>query len=317
MKLKFLAGLALTFSLTGTAMAQNVGVGTMSQGTMSYSSGSAIAKLLTEKAGMQARVQPNSGESVLIPMLATGELDFAIANVIETGEAMHGERVFKNRPAKHLQIAHVMFPLKTALFVRADSDIKTIADLKGKRVTHGFTALSSLTTVLDALLATGGLKPTDIRQVMVPNVARGADELASGNVDAFFFAVGAGKVTEVDASVGGLRMLPMNTDEESLKAMRDIFPYGYPFVEKPLPNLPGFTEPTATLAYDNLLITGKDVPEEVVYKAIKTIYENQPELASSFKPFLGFDVKLMYKDNMPGDFHAGAMRFYREAGLVK
>lgn len=317
MKFKFLAGLTLALGLAGTAMAQNVGVGTMSQGTMSYSSGSAIAKLIAEKTGMQARVQPNSGESVLIPMLGTGELDFAIANVIETGEAIQGERVFKDRPAEHLQIASVMFPLKTALFVREDSDIKTISDLKGKRVTHGFTAMSSLTTVLDALLATDGLKASDIQPVMVPNVARGADELASGNVDAFFFAVGAGKVTEVDASVGGLRMLPMNTDEKSLAAMRDIFPYGYPFVEEPRPGLPGFSEPTATMAYDNLLITGEDVPEEVVYKTVKTIYENQPELANSFAPYRGFDVELMYKDNMPGDFHKGAMRFYREAGLTE
>jgi len=316
-KFKFLAGLAFALSLTGTAMAQNVGVGTMSQGTMSYASGSAVAKLLAEKSGMQARVQPNSGESALIPMLASGELDFAIANVIETGEAAKGERVFKGRPAKHLQIASVSFPLKTALFVRADSDIKTIADLKGKRVTHGFTAMSSLTAVLDALLATDGLTADDIEQVMVPNVARGADELASGNVDAFFFAVGGGKVTEVDASVGGLRMLPMKSDEKAMAAMHKVFPYGYAYTQKPQPNLPGFTEPTATMAYDNLLITGKDVPEEIVYKTVKTIYENQPELANTFAPYRDFDVKLMYKENMPAPFHEGALRFYREVGLVK
>lgn len=317
MKVKFLAGLALAVGLTSTAAAQSVGIGTMSQGTMSYSSGSAIAKVVAEKTGMQARVQPNSGESALIPMLGTGELDFAIANVIETAEAAKGERVFEGRPAKHLRIASVMFPLKTAMFVRADSDIKTIADLKGKRITYGFTAMSSLVDVLDALLATGGLKPSDIQPVMVPNVARGADELAAGNVDAFFFAVGAAKVTEVDASVGGLRMLPLGTTEADLKAMHEIFPYGYPFVEKPRPGLAGVTEPTATLAYDNLLITGAGVPDEVVYKTVKAIYENQPELANSFAPYRSFDVKQMYKKDMPAEFHPAAMRFYREVGLVK
>ncbi|MBC7203862.1 MAG: hypothetical protein H5U29_10140 [Pusillimonas sp.] len=56
MKFKFLAGLALAIGLSSTAAAQNVGVGTMSQGTISYSSGSAIAKVIAEQAKMQARV---------------------------------------------------------------------------------------------------------------------------------------------------------------------------------------------------------------------------------------------------------------------
>ena len=317
MKLKFLAGLALAATLTGNALAQNVGVGTMSQGTMSYSSGSAVAKVIAEKAGMQARVQPNSGESVLIPLVDAGELDFGIANVLESGEAFKGERSFEKRPAKNLQIATVLFPLKTALFVRADSDIKTLADLKGKRVTYGFNAMGSIRTVMDGLLATGGLTPDDIRQVLVPNVVRGADELIAGNADAFYFAVGAAKVTEVDASVGGLRMLAMGNEAPQIAAMKNIFPYGYQVVESPRPGLPGVTQPTPTLAYDNILLTSKNASEEVVYKSVKAIYENQPELANAFAPFRAFDVKQMYKSGMPLDFHPGALRFYKEAGLVK
>ncbi|RII83540.1 TAXI family TRAP transporter solute-binding subunit [Neopusillimonas maritima] len=317
MKLKFLAGLALAVGLTSTAAAQNVGVGTMSQGTMSYSSGSAIAKVIAEQTKMQARVQPNSGESVLIPLVDMGELDFGIANILESAEAKHGERAFEGRPAKNLQIASVIFPLKTALFVRADSDINSLADLKGKRVTYGFTAMGSINTVLDGLLATGGLGPDDIRQVLVPNVVRGADELIAGNADAFYFAVGAAKVTEVDASVGGLRMLPMGTSEAQLAAMRKIYPYGYSVNEAPRPGLPGFTEPTPVLAYDNLLLTSPNTPDEVVYKAMKALYENQPELANSFAPFRGFNVKQMYKPDMPLEFHAGSMRLFKEVGLVK
>jgi len=317
MKLKFLAGLVLAAGLTSTAMAQSVGVGTMSQGTMSYSSGSSIAKVIAEKAGLQARVQPNSGESVLIPLIDTGELDFGIANVIEADEAINGHRVFKDRPAKNVRIAAVMFPLATAMFVRADSNIKTVADLKGKSITYGFTAMGTINTILDALLATGGLKPTDVKQVMVPNVARGAEEFAAGNVDAFFFAVGAAKVTEVDATVGGLRMLPIGTDEAATKAMKAIFPYGYAAVQKPRPGLAGVTEPTAALAYDNLLLTSTNAKDDVVYKAVKAIYENQPELAASFAPFRAFDVKQMHKTDIPGEFHPGALKFYREVGLAK
>lgn len=317
MKFKFLAGLALAASLTGTALAQSVGVGTMSQGTMSYSAGSAVAKVLAEQAKMQARVQPNSGESVLIPLLDTGELDFGIANVLESAEAAKGERAFAKRPAKNLQIASVLFPLKTAMFVRANSDIKTMADLKGKRVTFGFMAMGSINTVLEGLLATGGVSPSDIKQVLVPNVVRGADELVAGNADAFFFAVGTAKVTEVDAAVGGLRMLPMGNQPEQVAALKKIFPFGYETLENPRPGLAGVTEPTPTMAYDNLLLTSSNASEATVYKAMKALYENQAELANAFAPFRAFDVKQMYKTDMPLPFHPGALRLYKEVGLVK
>lgn len=317
MRVSSILGMVAGVLLAGSAWAQSVGVGTMSQGTMSYSSGSAIAKLLTEKAGVQARVQPNSGESIMIPLVDMAELDFGIANVQEADEAVQGERAFKGRPVKNLRVATVMFPLRTALFVKADSGIRTVADLKGKRVTYGFTAMGTINTIVDAILASGGLTAKDIRPIMVPNVARGADELAAGNVDAFFFAVGAAKVTEVDVSVGGLLMLPLGTTEADVQAVKKVFPYGYPYIEQPRPGVAGVSEPSAALAYDNLLLTSAAVSDELVYKSVKAIYENRAGLVASFAGFQGFDTKHMYKPGMPTDFHPGALRFFKEVGLVQ
>ena len=69
-----------------------------------------------------------------------------------------------------------------------------------------------------AMLATGGLTEKDIKPVLVPNVIRSADDFASGAADTFFFAFGAPKVREVDATVGGIRVLEI--DEKGMDGGR-------------------------------------------------------------------------------------------------
>ena len=102
--------------------------------------------------------------------------------------------------------------------------MKTIADLKGKRVALGYSAMRTI-DLLTAMLATAGLTEKDVKPVLVPNVVRGADDFASGAADMFFFAFGAPKVREVDASVGGIRVLDI--DEKGMAAARKVMPYGY------------------------------------------------------------------------------------------
>jgi TRAP transporter TAXI family solute receptor len=307
----------LGVGIVGPATAQSIGVGTMSQGTMSYSTGSAIAKVITEKAKVQARVQPNTGETVLIPLVNTGELNFGISNVMEAADAVTGQGAFNGRKLPDLRLSNVLYPLKTGIFVRKDSPIKTIADLKGKRLSYGYTATASVRIILDGILANGGLTPADIRPVLVPNVARGAEEFASGNADAFFFAVGAAKVTEVDAQVSGLRMLPLSTEAGPVAAMRKIFPYGYAIEVKPRPGLAGIVQPTPAMSYDNVLLVSVKEKDDDVYKVVKAIAENKADLVSSFAPFNDFDVAQMHKPNLPVAFHPGALRYYKERGFIK
>ena len=95
--------------------------------------------------------------------------------------------------------------LRTPFFVRKDSGMYKIADLKGKRVTMGYSAMRNIDLVTRAMLASAGLTEADVKPVLVPNVVRSADDFVAGNSDMFFFAFGAPKVREVDATVGGIR----------------------------------------------------------------------------------------------------------------
>lgn len=304
MRTTWIAALAAAVALP--AQAQTVGVGTMPQGTVSFSTGSVVARMIDEKLGLEARVQPNTGETVLVPLLNNGELDFGIANVKEAAEAYHGTATFDGQPQENLRIAAVLYPLRVALFVRADSDIESIADLAGKRVTYGFSAMGSINDILDAVLANGNLTPADVTPVMVPNVVVGADQFLNERADAFFFAVGAAKVSEVDASAP-LRILPESNDPEALARMQESFPQGYLIEVPPLPNFAGVSEPTYVLGYDNLLLTATHVPAETVETVVAGLAENQEMLAAGFPLFRGFDPEKIVKDGMPLPYHDGTL----------
>ncbi|MDF1553657.1 MAG: TAXI family TRAP transporter solute-binding subunit [Deferrisomatales bacterium] len=303
---RVLTGIAafLALVVAPSVYAATVGVGTMAQGTVSFSTGSVLAKVMKEKMGMNARVQPNSGETVLVPLINNGELDFGIANVLEAEDAYHGQHGFEGRAQKNLRIAAVLYPLRTALFVRKDSEFMKTSDLKGKRVTYGFSAMGTINTVMQSLLANSGLTEEDIKPVLVPNVVKGAEQFLNGRADAFFFAVGAAKVSEVNASIP-LRALPMEDSPEAVKRFNDIFPGGYLFEVPPLPNFAGVLKPTKVLAYDNILLTGTHVSNEMAKAVAEGLAKYKDDLAAGFPLFRGLDPNRIYLEGTRVPFHPG------------
>lgn len=285
----------------------------MSQGTTGYSMGAAIARVLADE-GINARVQPAAGTSAYLPLLAMGELDLGIANAIEVREALAGEGSFKGRKLDTLRAVSIMFPFRVGVFVRADSNIKTIADLKGKRLAHGYTSQVTLRNVLNALIATGGLSEQDVVPVMVPNVVRGADTFASGRADAAFFAIGSGKISEVDAAIGGLRFLPIPEDPRGVARMQSLVPEAYVDIIQPGPETAGIDEPIRAVMYDYVLAAGAHVPGEVIAQVVKALHANKDKLVASFGGFRAFYPEQMVKP-LAAEWHEGAQSAYQELGL--
>ena len=187
-----IAVVAIAGSAT-TADAQTYGFATLQPGTLNHTTASAVAKVLKEKAGLNVLVQPTAGDQVIVPMVARGEAEIGISNAMEVHDGL-------SKGFKDLRIIAAAHALRVGFFVRKDSDIRTVADLKGKRVPYGFSAMRALEPTVRAMLATANLGEKDIRPVLVPNVIRSADDFASGAADAFYFAFGAPKVREVDAT---------------------------------------------------------------------------------------------------------------------
>ena len=311
---RILAFAAAAFLAAG-AQAQVLGFGSAPQGSIGYNMSSAIARTIAEAEGIQSRVQPYSGSSAVLPLVNSGELDLAVLNVLEMQEAANGEGPYAGRKQANLRVLAVIFPLYSSIFVRKDSPIRTIAELKGKRIPYGFSAQLTLNRIVDAILATGGLSGNkDIIPVLVPNVIRGADDFAEGKADGGFFAIGAAKVAEVHKSVGGIRYLPVPDDPNALAAMRKLMPYAYVIEVKPSPAFVGLDGPTKLMAYDYLVAVGAHVKDDVVYRIAKAMYENKPKLVESLRAFNGFDPDNMRK-TMPASFHPGSEKYYKEKGI--
>lgn len=311
---KTFMALAIGMTLGAPAAAQPLGIGTMGQGTAGYGMGTAIAGVLAAN-GVNAIVQPSAGTSAYLPLIGFGELDFGIANAIEVFEATNGVGAFEGR-ALEVRAAARLFPFRVGVFVRADSDIHEIADLRGKRVTYGFTSQVTLRRVLDALLASGEVGSDEIVPVMVPNVVRGADDLAAGQADAAFFAMGAGKVAEVDASVGGVRFLPIPEGPEAEARMQAIVPQSYVGMVSPAPNLAGVSEEMTVMAYDYILVVGAHVPDETVEQVVMLLNQNKETLAASFGGFRAFDPDAMFLE-IGAPYHPGALTALRALGQVE
>src|SRR5262252_2610656 len=221
------------------AQAQVLGFGSAPQGSIGYNMSSAIALVMAEEGKVQSRVQPYSGSSAVLPLVSSGELDLVVCNVLEIEEATQGSGPYNGRKQANLRVLGVIFPLYSSVFVRKDSPIKSLADLKGKRLPYGFTAQVTLERIVDAIIATGGLQRKDVVPVLVPNVVRGADDFIEGKMDGGFFALGAAKVSEVYKTVGGISYLPVPDDPKAQAAMKKFMPYAYVKLVNPSPAFAG------------------------------------------------------------------------------
>jgi TRAP transporter TAXI family solute receptor len=304
------SGLAALVLASSPAMAQTYGLATMQPGTLAHATGSALAKVLKEKGGLNTLVQATAGETVLIPMVARGEIDLGIANLAEVQAAAEG-----SPPAQpDLRMIGVIFPLRAAFWVRKDAPMQTIADLRGKRVPMGMSAMRAADGLIQAQLALGGLAAKDVTPVMVPNVIRGADDFISGAADTLYFAFGAPKVREADASTGGIRVLTIPDSADNLAASRRIFPYGYLTQVVPIPLFVGVQRPMQVYTFDYVLFTNAKAKDEVVYRMVDTLLKNKAELVAVAPHLREFEPRSLYKKfNMT--YHPGALKYFADNNL--
>jgi TRAP transporter TAXI family solute receptor len=299
-----LTGLAALTLGASLAAAQTYGIATMQPGTLSHTSASAIAKVLKEKGGMNVLVQPTGGESTLIPLVSRGESDLGIANIFEVEFAKAG--------SPNMRLIGSLHPLRGAFWVRKDTPMKTIADLKGKKVVLGFSAMRTIDPMIKAILASGGLTEKDVTPVLVPNVVRGAEDFASGASDMFFFAFGAPKVREVDATVGGIRALEIPVS--GMPAAKKILPEGYLSPAAPNPFFVGVEKPMGVYTWDNMIFTNAKVKDEVVYKMIETLEKNKADLVAVQPALRDFSAANLYKKyDIP--YHPGALKYFKDHNI--
>ena len=296
-------GLALS---VGPASAQTYGFATLPPGTLNHTTASAISKIMKEKGGVNMLVQPTAGDQVINPLVGRGEVEIGITNIMEAQDALDGG-------LKDMRIISAAHALRTPFFVRKDSAFFKMADMKGKRVSMGYSAMRNIEKTMLAQLATAGLTGADIKPVLVPNVVRSADEFMAGNADMFSFAFGGPKVKEADATVGGIRALEI--DDAGMAAAKKIMPWGYLTQIGPGPIFTGVEKPMKVYSFDNVIIASAKVSDDLVYKILDLMEKNKDDLILVQPVLREWTPAFGYKQyGVP--YHPGALKFFKERNLA-
>jgi TRAP transporter TAXI family solute receptor len=308
--------LGAVVGLSIPAAAQTYSIGANPQGSVFYAAAAAIAKVGVEKTGLQFRVAPYSGSSTYIPKVDQGELAFGMSNGAEYAFAYSGTDLFDGRPNKNLRSVMFTFSLTNGFAVRKDSGIKTAADLKGKKVPAVYSSGRIFAYLQKAWLAAAGLTPDDVVSVPQPNFVVGVKAFMDGRTDAGYIPFNSGIGKQAMAKIpGGWRYLSTGTAPNADEKASEALPTSRTVKIKPGKNATGVVDdPTTLLAIDVAMFTNKDVPDDVVYKVVKTIYEGKPDLIKALGAFARFNPKNMArKSSVP--YHPGAIKAYKELGI--
>jgi uncharacterized protein len=312
--LKLAALAAVAWSMLGVANAQVIGIVTTPAGSFTHSVGTSVAKVVVDHAGMRATVTPQQSHGQ--DAVNDGSAELSLATLSDVQQYVTGTVDWEGKgPKQNIRLVSRMVPITTAGYVQKDSAIKSLADIKGKRISVGYRAQKAVLRVVLAQLATVGLTENDVQGVLTQNIVQAADDFGAGKTDVFWFALGSAKVKQVAATVGGIRALPIPTTPEAVAQMNKFVPGSAPIMIDPSRNLDGITEPTPVMGYDVVLFTRADLPADTVYRITKAVHENQKDMAAIFLPMGQFQTSRMATRYDHLEYHPGAVKFYQEKGL--
>lgn len=304
---------ALATAVVSPAAAQVVTFATSGEGSLTNAVASAIAKEVSDASDLKMRVAPLGGSSVALPQVNNGSVDLTVGLAVTPAFAFRGEDMFDGRPQSNIRAVASLFVMAPAFMVREDSDIHSITDLKGKRVTSGLQQQKIVATVSEASLQAVGMSWDDIDAVPAPTSNQGIEDLMAGKVDSVMASISSGKSHQADAAVG-IRWLPLEDTPEAEEALGTYAPGTHIATIEPSDRYPGVTDPLPALAAPLVIIANENTPDEVVELVVKTLYEKQEELGTAFKAFKDFDPQQMGTD-VKVPYHKAAVAFFEKHGI--
>ena len=311
--------LCCNFLIATDALAEKKGkrqffsVGTAPPGGAFFVVGGAIAQVVSDNIGdlnWEVTAEATKGTQENIRRLARGELEFALANAAISYFAIRGEGAWKRE--QPIRAVMTLAP-NVALFIAPkSSDVKRLADLKGKRVVVG-PAGAGFEYFLKPILDAHGVTYADFTPLN--NTQAGAvNMLADGSAAAAFLggAVPTASITQA-ASSQDILFVPFDSEAKE-RLIND-----YPFFESA--TIPAETYRNQDEAFDGMnvgamhLITSSDLAEEDVYRFTKILYEHRAEVVKKHPAGKAINPKNIVKDTGTL-FHPGAVRYYKEIGIL-
>uniref|UniRef100_UPI000FE14BC5 TAXI family TRAP transporter solute-binding subunit n=1 Tax=Methylobacterium sp. B34 TaxID=95563 RepID=UPI000FE14BC5 len=275
-----------------------------------YPMGVALSKIFTEKvSGARPSVQATkaSVENLNLIQGGKGELAFTLGDSLAAGWKGDEEAGFRRKLDKVRGVTAI-YPNYVQIVASKESGIKTLADLKGKRLSVGAPKSG---TELNArvILDAAGLSYKDLGKVEYLPFGESVELMKNRQLDATLQSAGLG--------VSSIRDLATSTPITVVAIPAAIVDKaGAPFVKQSIPanTYEGQAEPVETAAVVNYLVTRSDLSDDLVYRMTKAMYESLPELQAAHSAAKAIDVQKA-AEGMPVPLHPGAARYLKEKGV--
>lgn len=257
-----------------------------------------------------AQVTRASAENLNLLQAGRGELGLSLADTISDAWNGNEEAGFRTKLDK-LRGFSATYNNYIQIVASADSGIRTIADLKGKRLSVG-AARSGTELNARAILKAAGLSYSDLGKVEYLPFGESVELIKNRQLDATLQSAGLGVASIRDLSTA-VRIVVVPVPHDVVAKVGD--PAYQPSVI-PANTYNGQTEDVPTAAIPNFLVTHTGVPDDTVYRMVKAMYDNLDTLHAAHSA-----ARVIKRENaikgMPIPLHPGAERYYREVGLIK
>lgn len=275
-----------------------------------YALGGDIAALWMAKIpDLDVTAQSTGGSKANIILINDGDAELATVQNDVMAYAYAGNEFFDNQVIDSFQAIGYLYPELVQIVVAADSDIHTIADLKGKQVSIGAVGSGVFFNAVQ-ILGNAGLGLEDI----VPHYLsfdESATSFQNKQIDAFFITAGLPNTAIVEvANKTDVRLIGL--DEADMAKLTEQYAYYVP-VTVPAGTYNGMAEDVTVPAVGAVLICSKDLNEDLVYSLTKTLYEDTAELSHAKKAEISAESAVK---GIPVPFHPGAEKYFKEKGLI-
>ena len=314
----FAALLTLSASNAMSAKKEMVSIGTGGVTGVYYPSGGAICRLVNKgkkKHGVRCSVESTGGSVYNINTIRAGELEMGVAQSDWQYHAYHGTSKFKSKgPFKKLRAIFSIHPEPFTVVARKDSGIRSLKDLKGKRVNIGNPGSGQRGT-MEVLMKAMGWTKASFKLASELKASEQSKALCDNKIDAMVYTVGhpSGSIKEATTTCDSV--LVNITGKEVTKLINDNDYYRTATI--PGGMYRGSDKDTVTFGVGATFVTSSDVSENVVYQVVKSVFENFDDFKKLHPAFNHLQKEAMVKDGLSAPLHRGAKKYYKEAGLVK
>ncbi|RJR47455.1 MAG: TAXI family TRAP transporter solute-binding subunit [Desulfobacteraceae bacterium] len=295
------------------AAQQSLRMGTASVGALFYVFGAAISEVVGKHAAMKIEVLPQ-GNIMTLPLMASHEVDLVMLANDELEYAYLGRGIFERQTkGKGYDVRLLMLGMRNAAsqLVPGDSGIKTYEDLRGKRVVLDHGTQQALNLGSRASLIAGGLTEKDVVVIKASDIPEAVRLVTEKKADACFGGIGVPAFRELAAARGGI--LYLEAGDKHWPQVHQISKAYFPMTVKKGPL--GIDRDTVLVTRNFDLVARADLSESEAYTIVKTVWENDAELAPKHPQLKDWVKERFVGEQATAPYHPGAIKLYKEKGV--